>query len=716
MHRVFGIRHHGPGSARSLGKALLQFEPDYLLMEAPQEMDILIPFLSGKKMAPPIAGLIYDAQDSSRAVYFPLAGFSPEYVAIQFAHSRSIPIKAMDLPVSYQLDTVFEDKNAEDPLARLADLAGYSDSERWWEVHIEQIAGSEAVFDALAVMMRQLRNENSSFNGMREAWMRQEIRKVIDGGYQRVAVVCGAWHIPALEDLALFKEKEDKQLLKKGTKIKCEACLVPWSYDQLRFSSGYGAGVISPMWYELLFLYREKATVHWMIRAAKMLRRKDLMASTAEVGDAVRLSESLAGIRNLGLPGLDELKDAALAVLCKGQSVVFDRVANELETGNRIGKIPEEAPTLPIYRDLMLQIKRLRLTAVFNAPESTVRQLDLRKELHRDMSILLHRMVLIEIPWGKKLKEKFYARGSFSEDWSLKWRSGYYLKLIQAGRWGRTIEEAVSGYMGQKIRSEENFVLLASWIDPLIKSGIQDLVPHLLNRMQEVGASILDVEAQMRVVIELIPVRRYGDVRKTDIDVLDWLLADLIPRISIGLIQYVQGIEAEYARILYRIILAHHHGLGFLEDKRLIELWMGCIQKISMGSLSAPLIRGGCFRILAEVGHLNDMEVRARFSFELSVRETGEQLALWLEGFLWGSPQYLIYNPTLVDILDQYIQQLSEREFEQKLPLFRRIFSSYSGIDKRKLFKMAVEETVFEEPVEWDEELKSRVLANLALL
>ena len=42
MVRVFGIRHHGPGSAASLRQALRQWQPDSVLVEGPPEGDALI--------------------------------------------------------------------------------------------------------------------------------------------------------------------------------------------------------------------------------------------------------------------------------------------------------------------------------------------------------------------------------------------------------------------------------------------------------------------------------------------------------------------------------------------------------------------------------------------------------------------------------------------------------------------------------------------------
>ena len=65
---------------------------------------------------------------------------------------------------------------------------------------MEHVPGP-AVFDALAEAIGFLRAEDSEpdpRDAVREAHMRKVLRRAIKDGYQRIAVVCGAWHVPAL--------------------------------------------------------------------------------------------------------------------------------------------------------------------------------------------------------------------------------------------------------------------------------------------------------------------------------------------------------------------------------------------------------------------------------------------------------------------------------------------------------------------------------------
>jgi len=70
--------------------------------------------------------------------------------------------------------------------------------------------------------------------------MRRAIRQAVKEGRERIAVICGAWHVPALA--AMPSAKSDADLLKGLAKEKVTATWVPWSHGRLTFASGYGAG------------------------------------------------------------------------------------------------------------------------------------------------------------------------------------------------------------------------------------------------------------------------------------------------------------------------------------------------------------------------------------------------------------------------------------------------------------------------------------------
>src|SRR5436305_553481 len=60
---VFGVRHHGPGSARSVRRALEELKPACVLVEGPPDGEAVMPLLAHKEMKPPVAMLIYVPDD-----------------------------------------------------------------------------------------------------------------------------------------------------------------------------------------------------------------------------------------------------------------------------------------------------------------------------------------------------------------------------------------------------------------------------------------------------------------------------------------------------------------------------------------------------------------------------------------------------------------------------------------------------------------------------
>src|SRR5207245_956780 len=100
---IFGIRHHGPGSARALRRALDELNPDCVLIEGPPDADDLISFVTRPDMTPPVAILVHDAERPRDAVYYPFAEFSPEWQALSWALRAEVPVRFMDLPQCHRM-------------------------------------------------------------------------------------------------------------------------------------------------------------------------------------------------------------------------------------------------------------------------------------------------------------------------------------------------------------------------------------------------------------------------------------------------------------------------------------------------------------------------------------------------------------------------------------------------------------------------------------
>jgi hypothetical protein len=365
--RILGVRHHGPGSARCTAAALAEWQPDVVLIEGPPEGEPLLPWLASASMVPPVALLVYVPDEPRRAVCYPFARFSPEWQALRYAAAKGIPARFIDLPHTHWLAFTEEEKQRTpiDAIGMLAEAAGSNDSERWWEHMVEHRRDSTDVFQAVMEAMTALRESSGAevdpLEQKREAHMRQMIRAAEKDGFERIAVVCGAWHAPALAQLPAAKQ--DAAVLKGLPKVKVQAAWVPWTHGRLQWVSGYGAGIESPGWYDHLWQHRDQIATRWLASVAALLREQDMDASPAQLIDSVRLADALAAMRRLLLPGLEELMESVETVLLFGNRAPLQLIHDKLIVGETLGQVPDETPAVPLQQDLTALQKRLRMPA-----------------------------------------------------------------------------------------------------------------------------------------------------------------------------------------------------------------------------------------------------------------------------------------------------------------------------------------------------------------
>jgi hypothetical protein len=157
--RVFGIRHHGPGSARSLLSGLDEFRPDAVLVAGPPEAEAVLPLMARPEMQPPVALLVYPPDAPQDAVYYPFARFSPEWNALRYALGSGVTARFVDLPCALDLEDDVEYEIREDPIGLLAEAAGYEDRELWWERQVEQRRDATDLFDAIIEAMAAMRED-----------------------------------------------------------------------------------------------------------------------------------------------------------------------------------------------------------------------------------------------------------------------------------------------------------------------------------------------------------------------------------------------------------------------------------------------------------------------------------------------------------------------------------------------------------------------------
>jgi hypothetical protein len=692
--RYFGVRHHGPGSTRRLVEALDAFAPAIVLIEGPADASDLLPMLADPAMAPPVALLAYAVEAPERAAFWPFASFSPEYQAARWAVSHCASARFIDLPASWRLAPAESgaeetspakvDEIARDPIGVLAKAAGYEDGESWWRDVIEENPAPGPVFAAVADAMSALREAApapSAHEAAREAHMRLEIAKAAKETEGPVAVVCGAWHVPALR--AAIAAAADRALLKGAPKEKIAATWAPWTSPRLALDSGYGAGVAAPGWCAHLWEtpHRDIAT-RWLARIAQALRGEGQQVSTASLIEAQRLATSLAALRLRPAPGFEELREAAIACLCFGEPLVWATIARRLLVGTEVGRIPDNVPLAPLIEDLQREQKRLRLK-----PEALDRELsiDLRSESGLDRSTLLHRLTVLGVPWGT-IADAGRSRGTFRERWVLRWEPEYAVRLVENLVYGPTIAQAAAARMRVDLDKAASLNALAELVLAVLTAQLPEAVARGLQRLEERAAHTGDCAELLAALPPLASILRYGEARQTDSVQLGSLTTRILVQAALALPYAARALDAEAADGLRKAILAADAAVLLAEiggEER--RAWRQALRTLLADPQATPLVAGAAARLLYEAEEISPQEAADLLGRMLSPGRRVADAAGFFEGFLEGGGERLIYDRALRDGVDRWLQSLDNDHFTEHLPLFRRAFANLDRMQRKRL-------------------------------
>jgi hypothetical protein len=719
---VFGIRHHGPGSARSLVAALVDYRPDAVLIEGPADADPLLSWVLADEMTPPLALLGYAADRPQTAAFWPYAVFSPEWQAMRYALQSGVDVAFCDLPAAAVLSRwprqvahdqadddleLTEEEPAEglrpislqehDPLAVLAHAAGYDDPERWWDDLVESRLDSSSPFPLITDAMAELRmimGQDGRYverEARREAYMRQQIRAALKRGRERVAVVCGAWHAPLLR-WPLPPASGDVRTLRGMPRRKIVLTWVPWTHQRLASAAGYGAGVASPGWYHHLWIAPDRPIVRWLTKVAQALRTRDLPVSSAHVIEAVRLAETLASLRGRPLAGLTEVTEATRAVLCDGDELAVRYITDHLVVGQALGSVNDGVPTVPLEADLVRTCRTLR---VRREAQLRFHDLDLRRPIDQARSQLFHRLRLLGLGWIVPAESGVQSQGTFRETWESRWEPEYSVAIVEASVWGTTVESAATAQV-QKIIDEGSLAELTQAVERCLLAGLPRALDGLLSALTDKAALDADVVHLMDALPALARAQRYGDVRQTDTPALGKVSEVLVVRICAGLPKAVASLDATNAATMRRRIDDVHAAIGLLAESakhaqdwtdgtrpEVGSRWLDTLATMIDRTDVHGLLLGRIVRLLLDADRLPDVPVR--LARALSAGVPAADKAAWVDGFFSDGALLLVHDAELRRLLDEWVSQLDEAQFVDMLPLLRRTFGTFAPAERQAI-------------------------------
>jgi len=491
---LIGVRHHSAALSRALPAMLDAFQPECLLVELPADLQDWIEHLADPQTIAPVA--ISAVHQEQGLFFYPMADFSPEWVAIRWARQRGVPIVACDLSVAAKSQlSMFESmsESTSDPEAsevaitamdELLRRSGETDTGGLWQRLVESPgfdSDPESIRRA-ALMFGWAVRESSPLISQRDLVREAAMRTAIREAPSHAAAVIGSFHAAALLPSVLEPcQTEDIEMMA-AVSIDPDASvgvsLVPYSFEQLDERSGYPAGVRDPVWHQRML---ESTTIEQADAAAtelitaicRQLRRDGHVAGMPDACESLRMMRDLARLRGLRVAGRGELVEAIQSCLVHGDLMGRGRAVaiavGEVLIGHRTGRVTPSAPRCGLAVEIDKQLAALKLpgrdsltgTDSLTSPtpakrsNRAARQRDddetkevkldvLRNPRDRARAVVLRQFNAAGIPYAVRVDEVQRGhRENLIERWRVGWQQGTSATIESVSRYGVTLRQVV---------------------------------------------------------------------------------------------------------------------------------------------------------------------------------------------------------------------------------------------------------------------------------
>ena len=346
----------------------------------------------------------------------------------------------------------------------------------------------------------------------------------------------------------------DAKILRGTPRRKVRLTWVPWTHERLASSTGYGAGIASPGWYHHLWTAPDRPIARWLTRVARALRARDLLVSSAHVIEAVRLAETLAGLRGRPLAGLAEVTEATRAVLCDGDelAVRYRHRPPGRRPGPRLGqrRRADRAAGGRPGRDLPDAAD----PATRRSPR--IHDLDLRRSIDQAPVPAVPPAPAARAGLGHaRPRATVQGQGTFRETWAVALAS-----RSTPSRWSRrrcgAPRSSPRPPNGSSAGSPSRHACRADRAGRTLpaRRPARGARPAAAPRSPTGPRCDADVVHLMDALPPLARAQRYGDVRGTDTSALRQVAEVLVVRICAGLPRAVAGLDEDSAGVMRRRI------------------------------------------------------------------------------------------------------------------------------------------------------------------
>lgn len=733
---LFPVRHHSPRTSLILRRWLDHLHPALVLIEGPEDATHLLATLVDPETVPPVAILGYQtnplgAPAASSSALWPFASYSPEYVAALWASRASVEVELIDLGTGRALAAGAERDRASrrgppagstaeaprdearSPSEHAAAIAGYRSFEELWEATFEAPDHDASSFrEALVAYADLLRAGEGGLDPhdprerdhhrARDAFMAGRIdAHVARRGLapDRVAVILGAAHAAALA----AGDVDDHLLPLVERSVPTATTLVPYSFPRLAEQLGYGAGNRAPQFYQRAFdaggNYR-RAALEVLVDFCDHLRLRGFMASLADTIEAYRLACTLADLRGKGQPGLDELREATVATMCRGDPSHVDTFLWPSVIGRAVGRVAARIGRTSLQAEFWREVEAKRLPSTDALEELTLKLAD---PVQIEASIFLHRLRLASVPYASYRGTRIAAgrRGAdtdeagglpalsrASESWEAQWTPATDVALIERIVAGETLEQVSARVLGERLAEAKSTRVAAEVLLEAVVASITSTIPAALEACERLASDDDDLPSLAAACRALTGLVAYGTSRSTrgaglGPEPIERLAVETFDRAVLRLPAACGGDDEAVEPVKTAMRVLHEIAVSQPIVDR--GAWLEAAGALARDHTVHPATAGVAAGLLYIAGVMEEEEVTALIERRLSDALEPERAARFFGGFLEVNALVLVKNKVIVRAIDGFLAGLEPQRFRDLLPVLRRTFSGLGRTERRYL-------------------------------
>lgn len=692
-----------------------------------------------------------DVQHPRLASYFPFCTHSPELVALNEGKRIGANLAFIDIPstdktlthadydsentdktgddsnnqdeqvqhrpINLQDDSVF---NSNDYVSALAKEQGCRDGYELWDHLFETQLGSSdwrkllSEVGAYCASLRSMTSDSeicSQGDHDREHHMAAEIARTQKKG-GTIVVVAGGFHVPALMTLLDNPDRIKQPTLTKGIG---RSYVIRYGFKALDALNGYASGLPQPAYYDYLWQraieaqgqpqWRDTAT-DLVSKFSGQMREEGNPINLPSQVEMLRSAETLALLRNR--PGVlrHDLIDGAKVALVKGeanrQDIWTERLLKFLR-GSKLGDVAASAGLPPLVEDARHRASGHRID--LSDGTSRTRKLDIRrKRPHLKASRYFHAMGLLDTSFATRTAGPDYLNNVRTEllfeEWTFSWSPQVEGKLVELSIYGDQLDSACIAYIADQRKRLQKAGLaydleavcdllgrgllagLGSQLSPLllnIESDIQSnsqfpSIVKALRRLHFIQSSAGPLSAPKSLGLRNSLCTAYNRLI---------YLCDDIPNAPAEKIE--EHIEA--LKLISELLRNEEltvKGVGVYDT----DLFNDAIDRISEAN-PAPEILGSVLAISVQSGRrsITDLGSTLNGNFNGSAVKLDERIGV-LRGVLHTAPTLLLNEPMLLEVVDAFMQELSDDSFIELLPHLRLAFTALNPRETDQLAQL----------------------------